>query len=386
MENWYNDSVQLLNDHHSLLWASVVGVAILATMIIKIALGFVTRSMRKITKHTSSLWDDVGLDLVDGLKSGVIFVWVLYILSKSIESPAFVQRLMLIAVVAFSVIQIGIWGLYLIQNWKRTYLDHRIQADPSAAAALGLLYTTLQGIFIVIIVLIGLSNLGVNIGALVAGLGVGGVAVALAAQNILGDLLASLSIVLDKPFIVGDFVVAGKEAGTVENIGIKTTRLRSISGEEIIVSNKDLLESRVQNFKRMWQRRIVQKFGVTYSTPAEKLEQIPGWVQGFIEKHEKLKFDRCHFAAFGASSLDYEFVFLVADSNYNIYMDLQQTILLDIYKKFEQEKIEFAFPTQTILVEKFPEFSGVREEQRNDSRAQNQSGQPVTSPQPGSLP
>jgi small-conductance mechanosensitive channel len=364
MENWFNDTANLLVANRPLLWATAVGAAVLMTVLIKIVFSLFTRSMRKLTQRTSSVWDDVGLDLIDG--------W------KSIETPPVAQRLLLIAVVIFSVLQTGIWGLYLIQNWKKTYLDHRIKADPSAAAALGLLYTTIQGIFIVIVFLIGLSNLGVNIGALIAGLGVGGIAVALAAQNILGDLLASLSIVLDKPFIVGDFIVAGKEAGTVENVGIKTTRLRSISGEEIIVSNKDLLESRVQNFKHMWQRRIVQKFGVTYATPAEKLQQIPKWVQEFVQRHEKLKFDRCHFAAFGASSLDYEFVFIVSDPDYNVFMDLQQAVLMDILQKFASEGIEFAFPTQSVFVEKWPALNASPSESRPDPKVQNQNALPMT--------
>src|SRR5690606_19671212 len=143
---------------------------------------------------------------------------------------------------------------------------------------LGLIYVTVRVLFVVVLILIGLSNMGVDVAALVAGLGIGGIAIALAAQNVLGDLLASLSIVLDKPFTIGDFIVAGSEMGTVENIGVKTTRIRSLSGEELVFSNKDLLESRVRNYKRMWQRRVEQKFSVVHATDVEKLAQIPVWV------------------------------------------------------------------------------------------------------------
>jgi small-conductance mechanosensitive channel len=209
-------------------------------------------------------------------------------------------------------------------------------------------------VFLVVVVLIGLSNLGVDITALIAGLGVGGIAVALAAQNVLGDLLASLSIVLDKPFVIGDFIVAGDYKGTVENIGIKTTRLRSLSGEEIVLSNKDLLESRIQNFKRMWRRRVVLKVGVIYSTTAEVLEKIPVWMKAIVTSEAKLDFDRCHFSGFGASSLDFEMVFFVNDSDYNLYMDIQQRVMLSIFKKFNEEKVEFAFPTQSLFIEKLP--------------------------------
>lgn len=246
-------------------------------------------------------------------------------------------------------------GAASLRNWKKSVLNKKIEHDPSSAAALGLFYTATQAVFIVVLILIGLSNLGINISALLAGLGVGGIAVALAAQNVLGDLLASLSIVLDKPFVVGDFIIAGTEMGTVEQIGIKTTRLRSLSGEEVVLSNKDLLESRIRNYKRMWQRRVVQKFRVIYSTPAPVLEQIPGWVKEIIGRYDKLRFDRCHFANYGASSLDFEFVFFVLDSDYNVFMDFQQKVLLDIFRKFAENGVEFAFPTQSIYVEKLPE-------------------------------
>ena len=140
--------------------------------------------------------------------------------------------------------------------------------------------------------------------------------------------MGSFSIVLDKPFVVGDFIVVGSLNGVVENIGIKTTRVRALSGEQIVFSNKDLLSSRVQNFKSMWQRRVVQKFSVAYATPPEKLRPIPGWIRAFVEREPKLKFDRCHLAYYGASTLDFELVFMVTDPDYNVYMDLQQELFL----------------------------------------------------------
>jgi small-conductance mechanosensitive channel len=307
--------------------------------------------LRIFTQKTASIWDDVGCDLIEGLKSGVVFVWIFYLLAKSLETTPFMHKLILIAVVSLSILQVGLWGSYLIRKWRDTSLNRRIERDPSSAAALGLLYTAIQTIFIIIIVLIGLSNIGVDIGALIAGLGVGGIAVALAAQNILGDLLASLSIVLDRPFVVGDYIVAGGEQGTIEQIGIKTTRVRSLSGEEIILANKYLLESQVHNFKRMSRRRVVQKFGVVYSTPLKQIEAIPGWVTEIVRSNDKLDFDRCHFSGLGASSLDFELVFYVNDPEYNVSMDLQQKILLTLCRKFESENVEFAFPTQTIRIE-----------------------------------
>lgn len=277
-----------------------------------------------------------------------------YFIAKSKSTTNNFDRALLVSVVVISIFQIALWGMHLIKSWKDAFLRRQVQSDPSIASAMGLIHTSLQTIFIVTVVLIGLSNLGVDIGALLAGLGVGGIAIALAAQNILGDLLASLSIVLDKPFVVGDFIVTGDDAGTVENIGIKTTRLRSLSGEELIFSNKILLDSRVKNYKRMWQRRVVQNFGVVYSTSANILEQIPTWVKQIVEQNPEAIFDRCHFAKYGDSSLDFELVFWVKSPEYNIFMDCQQKILIDIFKKFTNEKVDFAFPTRTLVIENLP--------------------------------
>lgn len=197
-----------------------------------------------------------------------------------------------------------------------------------------------------------LDNLGVRISAVVAGLGIGGVAVALAAQAVLGDLFSYFVIFFDKPFVVGDFIVVGDKMGTVEYVGIKTTRLRAIGGEQLVFSNTDLTNSRVHNFKKMERRRVVFKLGVTYQTPLEKLKAIPQKVREIIVAQDGTVFDRGHFASYGASSLDFEFVYFVSDADYAKYMDIQQAINLAIFEAFEKERIEFAFPTQTLFVNK----------------------------------
>jgi small-conductance mechanosensitive channel len=212
---------------------------------------------------------------------------------------------------------------------------------------------------------LALDNLGVNVTALVAGLGVGGVAVALAVQNILGDLFASLSIVLDKPFVLGDFIIVGELLGAVENIGIKTTRVRSLSGEQLIFSNNDLLNSRIRNFGRMAERRVVFQLGVVYGTPKAKLEQIPAIIRSAIEAQQQTRFDRSHFAGYGDFSLDFENVYYVLDRDYNVYMDIQQAINLEIYGRFAEDGIEFAYPTQTLYLQR---------EQRAESLSAPQNG------------
>lgn len=350
MENLFQSYNGLLERYPSLTWVFVVAAALLGTLIIKVCLRFLVAHLRGFTRRTHSLWDDVGLDILEGLRSWVVFSGLFFLLGQPVETRPFQSRLLHLLVVVAICVQLAIWGLYVLRVWRREYLDKKITADPSSAAALGLFFKVAQVLLLTGLLLMALDNMGVNITSLIAGLGVGGIAVALAAQNVVQDLLSSLSIVLDKPFVIGDFIISGSEMGTVEAIGIKTTRLRSLTGEELILANKDLTDSRVRNFKRMWQRRVVQKFGVTYDTPAEALAEIPKWVRGFIEKRDKLKFDRCHFANFGSSSLDFELVFYVLDPDYNVFMDLQQELLLEILSKFAAEKIEFAFPTQTVIV------------------------------------
>jgi small-conductance mechanosensitive channel len=334
-----------------LSWGAVIVASVAFAFLLKFILRLVSTNLRKVVKHTKSSWDDIGLDIVDGLRTWVIFLWLFFILGKSMPGSQSVDRLFLFAVVFATIYQTGLWGVYLIRHWKINILEKRAASDPSSSAAIGLLYRVIQVAFLTVLVLIGLSNLGVNITALVTGLGVGGVAVALAAQNVLGDLLASLSIVLDKPFVIGDFIISGSELGTVQYIGIKTTRLASLSGELVVISNKDLLESRIHNYKWMKERRVVQKFSVSYLTPVEQLEKISGWVKEIVTRQKKTRFDRCHFSNYGESSLDFELVFYVLDPDYNIYMDIQQEIFLEIFKLLHQQKIDFAFPARKIYLQ-----------------------------------
>jgi len=200
------------------------------------------------------------------------------------------------------------------------------------------------------VLLLTLDNLGVDITALVAGLGIGGIAVALALQNVLGDLLASLSITLDQPFVIGDFLIVGDHMGSVEYVGIKTTRLRSLTGEQIVMSNADLLSSRVRNYGRMYERRIVFALGVAYETPREKLERIPPLLREIIEAQEGVRFDRAHFAKYGDFSLDFEIVYYVQSPEYGLYMDAQQAINFRIHEAFEDLGVQFAYPTQTLWI------------------------------------
>jgi len=209
------------------------------------------------------------------------------------------------------------------------------------------------------------DNLGFNVTAVLTGLGVGGIAIALAAQTILGDLFNYFVIYFDRPFEVGDFIIVDDKMGTVEYIGLKTTRIKSLSGEQIIFSNSNLTNSRVHNYKRMSDRRILFRFGVLYSTGKEKLSLIPQLIKNAINALPGTRFDRAHFSSFGPYSLDFEVVYYVLSAEYNNYMDTQQQINLDLYEAFEREGIEFAFPTYSVKVNGLNERSSIFSQEQN---------------------
>jgi small-conductance mechanosensitive channel len=201
-----------------------------------------------------------------------------------------------------------------------------------------------------IAIIILLDNLGIKVSALVAGLGIGGIAIALAAQTLLGDFFSYFIIFFDRPFKIGDFIIVGDYLGTVDHIGLKTTRIHSLSGEQIVFSNQDLTNSRVRNYKRMDRRRVSFQFGLIYQTSLEQLKKVPRIVENIITNIPETSFDRAHFASYGDSSLNFEVVYYVLGNDYNKYMNLQQEINFQLKEVFEKEKIEFAYPTQTIFL------------------------------------
>jgi small-conductance mechanosensitive channel len=246
--------------------------------------------------------------------------------------------------------QVGLWASTALAEW----LDHRrkvtMSEDKAAASSIGIIRFVTRTAIWAMVLLLTLDNVGIDITALVAGLGIGGIAVALALQNVLGDLLASLSIALDPPFVLGDFLVVGDHMGAVEYIGIKSTRLRSLTGEQIVMSNADLLSSRLRNFGRMYERRVTFTIGVTYDTPRDALRRIAPALRTIIEAQDDVRFDRAHFAKYGPYSLDFEVVYYVLSADFGRYMDLQQAINFRIHEEFEAMGVEFAYPTQTLLL------------------------------------
>jgi small-conductance mechanosensitive channel len=257
--------------------------------------------------------------------------------------------------------QAGVWAVAAAAAWIDRKRRRSMTVDRAMVGSLGVIAFMINVLIWSLVVLLTLDNLGVDITALVAGLGIGGIAVALALQNILGDLFASLSITLDRPFVIGDFLSVGDFLGSVEYIGIKSTRLRSLSGEQIIMPNADLLGSRVRNFGRMAERRVVFATNITYETPIDTVEKIPALIKEIVQSQKDTRFDRSHFAKHGSASLDFETVYYVLSPDYNRYMDIQQAINVRLHRELTAMGVEFAYPTQRLIVESLDKDSDTSE-------------------------
>ncbi len=333
-------------------WLVALSAFVIIFTILKIIQAILIRRLSKLAAFTSNQIDDLLIAMLKKTKIFILLVASAYLASHSISlKPSIVELLEKIVVLTL-ILQGGFWvsaaTLFVLGN----IIQKRSEEDTSSKTTITFLGFIARFILWIIVLLLILDNLGVNITGLVAGLGIGGIAMALAVQNILGDLLASLSIVLDKPFVIGDFVVVDSLSGTVEHIGLKTTRLRSLSGEQLIFSNNDLLKTRIHNYKRMSERRIVFRFGVVYQTQLEKLKAIKEIVYDIFKNTEHTRLDRVHFKEYGDSSLNFEVVYFVTSSDYNLYMDVQEKINLEIFRHFTEEGIEFAYPTRTVFVNK----------------------------------
>jgi small-conductance mechanosensitive channel len=331
-----------------------IGVALLAALVsyalMAVGLGFVARRLSAVAQRTSNHVDDVVLGVLSGTSRWLIVLAAVLIGVGFLDvGPRWSGRLGQVWFIAIA-LQLGLWATHAVSLGVRGYERRHNPGGTQVSASGTLLTWFLRTVLWAVIVLAVLSNVGVNITAFIASLGVGGVAVALAVQNILGDLFASLSIAVDKPFEVGDFISAGAGVGTVEYVGLKTTRIRALSGEQIVVGNTELLKQPVQNFRRMRERRIAFQFGINYGTPPEQVEAIPALVKQLVDADPLLRFDRAHFQGFGESALNYEVVYFVKDANYNLYMDAQQRLNLGLMRGLAERGVEFAFPTRTVYL------------------------------------
>lgn len=344
------DSTGLLGN--SLLsWLFALGVIVILFLVLLTARSAVRRYHARLRQTKSTELTEIPVEILS--RTTLLFFVVVSIFAglSTLAMPERVQRVLDAGLMLTLFFQAGIWVSAAAMAWlERRRRRTATVTDRAVAGSLGIVAFILRVAIWSLVLLVALDNLGIDVTALVAGLGIGGIAVALAAQNVLGDLFASLSIAFDKPFLVGDFLILDDYLGSVEDIGVKSTRLRSLSGEQIILSNADLLKSRVRNYGRMFERRIVMGHRIAYGTSLEQVREIPKIIREAIQAHPDTRFDRAHFARHGPDALEFESVYFVLSPDYNRYMDIQQEINLRIHQELEERGIRFAFPTQLLYM------------------------------------
>jgi small-conductance mechanosensitive channel len=335
-----------------LLALAVAALTFLAT---RAAISFLLRRVQRWSEHDGAL-SQVMAKVLSGTSNFLLFLASVLVGLSMLDLPE--RWLSRVGSLWFVVaaLQIGLWVNRAIGLGLNRYFARHSTAGLNQGSALATLAGWGARVLLWSVVLLAmLSNLGVNITAFVASLGVGGIAVALAVQNILGDLFASLAIAVDKPFEVGDFIVIGALAGTVEQVGLKTTRIRSLGGEQIVMANASMISSTIQNYKRLQERRIVFEFGLSYDTPTEAVKKAPAIVEEAIKAQEQARFDRAHLRGFGKEALEFECVYIVNDPGYNLYMDIQQAINFRLLERFSRIGAKFAVPVRAIKVTALPQ-------------------------------
>jgi len=331
-------------------WLTAFLVAAAAFAALSLLKKFTAKKLGAFAATTETQLTDLVVSLIRGTKPFSLLMVSLFVSALTLTLPQKADLIVQKVLILTLVIQGALWSNHLVSFWFDQVLNKRIEEGSANASMRSVLDFVSRLVLWSVALLLVLDNLGFNITTLIAGLGVGGIAIALAVQNVLADLFASLSIILDKPFVVGDFVIVDNYLGTVKHIGLKTTRIQSLSGEEVIFSNTDLLKSRIRNYKRMNERRVVFTIGVTYETPFEKLALIKPMLRQIIESQPGVRFDRAHFREYGDSALVFETVYFVLDPDYNKYMDIQETINTELFRRFAENNIDFAYPTRTLII------------------------------------
>ena len=340
---------------HNSLQAWLTG-AVTAAIVFVVALlvrRVLVSRLGALAARTTNQIDDMIVELIRETRTWVLLVVALFVgfaqLSMSARAATYFQSVTKLVVLW----QTAVWGAAAVGFWVKYYLTHRTATHDRASIAM----VTAMGVGakVVLWIMIGLTALqtvfGLAVAPLITGLGVGGIALALAVQNVLGDVLAALAIVFDKPFDVGDTIAVDTIVGVVEHIGLKTTRIRSVNGEQVIVGNADLLKSKLRNLRRMHQRRVVFNLDVTFDTPPDVLARIPRIVEEIVTSQQPVQFDRSHVASFGESFVRIENVYYVLDPDYKKFMDIQQAINTAVLRRFASENVSFAFPSRTVYHE-----------------------------------
>lgn len=333
-------------------WLIALGILIGSYIVLRIIKQVLFSSFKRLSEKTENDLDDFLLRLFGRLNGTFIFFVSLYLATRSLVVTDLVQNIL----DGLFTLVLVVYSVFLIQETltyvTTKYLNKKDGEDSADPTAIKTINSFLKVVVWIIAAVMLLSNWGVNVSGLIAGLGIGGIAIAFAFQNILEDVFSSFSILIDKPFRVGDFILVGSESGTVKYVGIKTTRIETLQGEELVMSNRKLTGADLHNFGKLKRRRNLFSIGVTYETPSDKFRKVPDLVKSAIESVENVTFDRVHFRDFGDSSLDFEIVYYAESDVYAEYMDIQQAVKMAIKENLDKEEIEFAYPTRTIFNKK----------------------------------
>lgn len=335
-------------------WLFALGLFAATIVVLQVIKQIINSRLAALIKKSSTEIDDVFLPLIRETKLLFFIVVGVYIGSTVLSLPQS-DRVLLNRILYLGLfLQSGFWGMGLINYYVSRGVSGKLDEDDGeVATAIDIFGVIAKIVLWILVSLLILDNFQVEVNSLIASLGIGGIAVALAVQNVLGDLFASLSIAMDKPFVIGDFIIVDDEyTGTVEDIGLKSTRVRSLSGEELVFANADLLNSRIRNYKGLQERRNVITFGISYDTPHEKLQQVPDIIKNAITSLDKVRLDRCHLKEMGDFALIYEAVYYVEDPEYSYFMDVQENINLELNKRFQEEDIALPYPTHRVVLEK----------------------------------
>ncbi len=328
-----------------------LSIFLIGIIVIQIFKRFLLKRLRKWAKRTATTIDDFLIRMIEKELLPLFYFGAFYVSIQGLTlNPALEKGINVLGLILLTIFGVRFLLAIIVYGLENYWVKK--EKDVAKKQGLKGILMTVKVIAWGLAIIILLDNFGIKVSALIAGLGIGGVAIALAAQSILGDLFSYFSIFFDRPFEIGDFIIVGDLLGTVEHIGIKTTRVRSLGGEQLVFSNTDLTNSRVRNYKRMDRRRVVFRLGVTYETGLRELKEIPVVITNIIKGINDTVFDRTHFFSYGDFSLVFEVVYYVIGSDYNKYMDIQQEINLKIKEEFEKHGIEFAYPTQTLYLNK----------------------------------
>lgn len=328
-----------------------IAVFLVSVFVIQIFKIIILKRLKKWAEKTNTAIDDLLIHIIEKTLLPLLYFGVFYLSTRCLTLNSFLKK----GIDALGIVLLTAFGVYFLikiinytleNYWLKKRKD--VTKERNIKTIMPIVKITIWGLGIIFL----LNNLGFKISAVIAGLGIGGVAVALAAQAILGDLFSYFAILFDRPFEIGDFIIIDDYLGTVEHIGIKTTRIRSLGGEQLVLSNTDLTSSRLRNYKRMGKRRVIFRLGVTYEARLEQLKEIPTTIRDIVKSIDDTVFDRAHFFSYGDFSLIFEIVYYIVGRDYNKYMNIQQEINFKIKEEFEKRAIEFAYPTQTLYLNK----------------------------------